>query len=375
MKNTLILPIVILLVLLCACASNDQTVQTPETTVSTPIQSSASTGVSEPPETIITQPPTDPPAPYKDPLTGEPAYEQMTARPFAVMLNNYKSAMPLHGAAEASILYEALTEGGMTRCMGIYSDLASVKTLGSIRSARRHFVNLAISYDAIYVHYGKSTGKVGAQEYMDAMGWNHMDGTDKGYSYFYEDQDRRNGSYPSDACHFLVGQRAVDYAVKYKFPLTRENPLDFGMTFDDNNVLGGDKANHFTIWFNQGGKPGSSTKYTKFNYDEATKTYLSYQYGKDNIDGNTGEILAFRNVLALRAPTKKNDTTDHMIITLEGEGTGYYACNGQLIPIKWSRASAYDPFTYTTQDGTPITFGVGKTYIAIIPTNATVEWE
>jgi hypothetical protein len=62
------------------------------------------------------------------------------------------------------------------------------------------------------------------------------------------------------------------------------------------------------------------------------------------------------------------------IIDLEGKGTGYYACNGQVIPIKWSRESVYDPFTYTLKDGTPLTFGVGKTYIAIIPTNATVEW-
>ena len=373
MKKSMILTMAIFLALLCACASKVE--ETPSTESSSlPIVTTAAT--SKPQETQKpTPPPTKPTAPYTDPLTGEPAYEQMTDRPFAVMLNNYKAAMPLHGASEASILYEALTEGGMTRCMGIYRDLASVKTLGSIRSARRHFVNLAISYDAIYVHYGKSTGNVGAQEYMDKMGWNHMDGTSKGYSYFYENKDRHNGNYPSDACHFLEGKRAVDYAVKYGFPLTREEPFDFGMTFDDENTIVGDKANVFTIWFNQGGKPSSWHKYTKFNYDEATQTYLSYQYGKDNIDGNTGEILSFRNVLALRAPTKKNTTSEHMIITLEGEGTGYYACDGQLVPIKWSRPSAYDPFTYTLEDGTPVTFGVGKTYIAIIPTNATVEWE
>lgn len=368
MKRTLMLLMAICLILLCACAPNVEETQTPETTVSTPAPKPQET---EKP----TQAATQPPAPYTNPLTGEPAYEQMTARPFAVMLNNYESAMPLHGASEADILYEALTEGGMTRCMGIFHDLASVKTLGSIRSARRHFVNLAIAYDAIYVHYGESTGKVGAREYMEEMGWNHINGINKAYSYFYENEERHNGSYPSDACHFLVGQRAVDYAVKNGFALKREKPLNFGMVFDDEKVIVGEKADSFTVWFNQGGKPGKWNKYTTLNYDKTTKTYLSYQYGEDNIDGNTGKTLSFRNVLALRAPTRKNDTTSHMIITLEGEGTGYYACNGQLIPIKWSRASAYDPFTYTTADGTPITFGVGKTYIAIIPTNATVEWE
>jgi hypothetical protein len=338
--------------------------------------SSATAGTSVPPETSMpTQPPTEPTAPYINPLTGEPADEQMTARPFAVMLNNYESAMPVHGISEADIVYEALTEGGWTRCMGIYSDLAAVKNLGCIRSARRHFVNLAIAYDAIYVHFGRSTGKVGAQEYMQAMGWDHIEGIDKAYAYFYESQDRLNKGYALDAVHFLVGKRAIDYSVRSGFALEREKPFDFGLNFDNENAITGDEANTVTVWFNEGGKPNKWHKYTKFSYDAESKLYRSFQYGKDNIDGNTGEIISYRNVLALKAPTKKNDTTDHMIIDLEGTGTGYYACGGQVIPIKWSRESVYDPFTYTLEDGTPLTLGVGKTYIAIIPTNATVQWQ
>lgn len=374
MKKAMILALTIILALLCACAPNVseapptesikvEGVQPPETT----------SGTSNPPETSA---PSQPPAaPYVDPLTGEPAYAQMTARPFAVTLNNYESGMPLHGISEASIVYEALTEGGWTRCMGIYSDLASVQKLGCIRSARRHFVNLAIAYDAIYVHFGRSTGKVGAQEYMQKMNWDHIDGIDKANSYFYDDKDRLNNGYSLDASHFLVGQRAIDYSVRHNFALEREKPFDFGLTFDDDNTVTGEVANTLTVWFNEGGKPYKWHKYTKFHYDEASKTYKSFQYGKDNIDANTGEIVSYRNVLALHAPTKKNDTTSHMIITLEGEGTGYYACGGQVIPIKWSRDSVYDPFTYTLEDGTPFPFGVGKTYIAIIPTNATVQWE
>lgn len=378
MKKSMILTMVILLALLCACAPQVEEAPPTTSTPATQIQTPASTvATSAPPETTVpaTQPPTQPPAPYTNPLTGEPAYTQLTARPFAVMLNNYEASMPVHGISEADIVYEALTEGGWTRCMGIYSDLASVKNLGCIRSARRHFVNLAIAYDAIYVHFGRSTGKVGAEEYMKEMGWNHIDGIDKAYSYFYDSQDRLNSGYGLDASHFLVGQRAIDCAERYGFVLDKEKPLDYGLTFDDENTVTGDAANTLTVWFNEGGKPNKWHKYTKFSYDEASKTYQSFQYGQDNIDGNTGEIISYRNVLALKAPTKKNDTTSHMIITLEGAGTGYYACGGQVIPIKWSRDSVYDPFTYTLEDGTPVTFGVGKTYIAIIPTNATVQWE
>ena len=381
MNKTLIFVILIAacLVLLFVCAFMLDNATLPGSPTDEVMHSSATAGASSSPETSLpTQPPTEPPeptAPYINPLTGEPVFEQLTARPFAVMLNNYESGMPVHGASEADIVYEALTEGGWTRCMGIYSDLASVKNLGCVRSARRHFVNLAIAYDAIYVHFGKSTGKVGADEYMKAMNWDHIEGIDKAYAYFYENQDRLNSGYGLDAVHFLVGKRAIDYAERYDFVLDRGAPLDFGLSFDDENTVTGNTANTLTVWFNEGGKPNKWHKYTKFTYDEASKLYRSFQYGKDNIDGNTGEIISYRNVLALKAPTKKNDTTSHMIIDLEGTGTGYYACGGQVIPIKWSRESVYDPFTYTLEDGTPVTFGVGKTYIAIIPTNATVEWE
>lgn len=369
MKKIIALLLALCTLLLCACSPKNEETQPPE----------SSNTATEAPTNKETEAPTQAPTQaeslYHNPLTGEPIDEKMTARPYAVMLNNYEAAMPMHGAAEADILFEALTEGGMTRAMGIYTDLASVKTLGSIRSARRHFVSLAIAYDAIYVHYGKSEGNVGAQEYMDAMGWDHMDGTANGYPYFYENQDRHNGNYPSDACHFLVGQRAVDYATDKGFAQVRDEALDFGLQFDDDKVIVGKSASKLTVWFNQGGTPGKWNKYTTLNYDKATKTYLSYQYGEDTIDGNTGKTLSFRNVLVLRAPTRKNDVSEHMIITLEGEGEGYYACNGQLVPIKWSRASAYDPFTYTLEDGTPLTLGVGKSYVAIVPTNATVTYE
>ena len=328
--------------------------------------------------TETTPPPTEPPAPvilYRNPLNGEPCDAPMTSRPFAVMLNNYEASMPVHGVSDADIIYEALTEGGWTRCMGIFSDIAAAQNLGCIRSARRHFVNLAISYDAIYVHFGRSTGKVGAQEYMEEMGWDHIEGIDKDYAYFYENQDRLNSGYGLDASHFLVGKRAIDAAERHKFDLERDEPIDYGMTFVDENSITGDSANVVTVWFNEGGTPNKWHKYTKFTYNETTDTYLSYQYGADNIDGNTGEIIDFTNVMALHAPTKKNDTTTHMIIDLEGEGTGYYVYGGQIIPIKWTRKSVYDPFTYTLEDGTPLTFAVGKTYIAIIPTNATVQWQ
>jgi len=382
MKQKIALILAVCLMLLCGCTDNqpaDTTPSTVPTTAPTLAPTEAPTQApTEEPTQAPTEEPTEPTLPYTNPLTGEGTEVQPLNRPFAVILNNYESAMPLHGASEADILYEALTEGGMTRCMGVYSDLASVQTLGSIRSARKHFVSLAMSYDAIFVHYGKSDipgSDIGAQQYMNETGWNHMDGTSRGYSYFYENQDRHNGGWPSDACHFLVGQRAIDYAVDNKFALTREQELSYGLNFAEENVLNGEKATTLTAWFNRGGTPGKWNKYTTLNYNSETGLYESYQFGKENVDGNTGEVLSFENVLVLRAKTRDHEGSKLVYVDLEGSGTGYYACNGQLVNINWSRESAYHPFVYTLEDGTPLTLGVGKSYVAIVPHNASFSYE
>ena len=57
------------------------------------------------------------------------------------------------------------------------------------------------------------------------------------------------------------------------------------------------------------------------------------------------------------------------------EGDGYYACNGKIIPIRWSRGGYRDPFVYTLADGTALELNVGNSYIAIVPLNSPVDYE
>ena len=139
-------------------------------------------------------------------------------------------------------------------------------------------------------------------------------------------------------------------------------------------VIVGKNAKKVTVYFNMGGKPGSHTKSTAFTYDEETKLYSAAQHGGDYIDGNTKETVAFRNVIALHAQT--NFQSDNYLLTINtvGSGTGYFACNGQMVEINWSRKTVNDPFTFTLANGNPLTFGVGATYIGIVPTNATVTF-
>ena len=77
-------------------------------------------------------------------------------KPYAVMVENSSDARPVSGINEASIVYEALAEGKITRFLFVYDGSTSVPKIGPIRSARPYFANIAEEYSPLYVHFGGS---------------------------------------------------------------------------------------------------------------------------------------------------------------------------------------------------------------------------
>ncbi len=73
-----------------------------------------------------------------NPLTGAALPEGTPAgrRPVAIMVNNSQASLPQRGVAAADAVVEMVTEGGITRLMALYADMATVPQVGSVRSAR-----------------------------------------------------------------------------------------------------------------------------------------------------------------------------------------------------------------------------------------------
>jgi len=74
----------------------------------------------------------------------------------AVMIENHPSSRPQQrGIPEASIVYETLAEGGITRYMAVF-DHQDLSKVGPVRSARPYFVDWASEYGGGYAHAGGS---------------------------------------------------------------------------------------------------------------------------------------------------------------------------------------------------------------------------
>ncbi len=335
-------------------------------------KSSSGTGVSpEPPSVDVPASAEPTPTPTQqaitNPLTGETIDSDISAnRPYAVMLNNIKVALPQCGISKADILYEILAEGNITRFEAIFSDLNGVGTIGSMRSSRPYYIEVALSYDAIYVHAGGSD-----QAYSDisSKGVDNIDGVRGAYSgqVFYRDPNRMK--YGSEHSLFTTSDKVIEYTSKLGYDSKHSGSFDYGLEFSETPDMGTQTADATSVNVSFEG-----IKDTSFTYNPDTGYYTATQYGTPLIDGTTGEALQFKNLVVLWADSKILDDYGRRSFDLNSssEKSGEFFCNGKFITISWSHAGTGSNFKYMIDSNTPVQFGVGKTYIAIVPTGSSI---
>lgn len=358
MKRSLAV-ILLLCLLLGACGTAPQTPTTTEGTVATtaPVETTAETVPEETTEPVVL---------YRHPLTGEPLDEPSTVRPVAVAIGNSKGCLPQYGISKADILYEIETEGGINRCLAIFTDLEEVGTVGPVRSARTYFNHLSTSYDAPLLHCGGSpNAKKGLYDQTHKLSkWNHIDQVSNG-KYFYRDKDRKAQGYKTEHTLFTTGELMGQGLAAKNFDMVVENGVDYGLQFADAPNFAGSPANRILIEFR-------GSRSTEMNYDAASGLYLATQWykktEKTHIDGESGEQISYRNVIVLLADqwTAKEGKVTRSYYQLTGSGEGYFACDGKIVPIKWSHDKVTDHFDYTLEDGSPLVLGVGRSYIGVV---------
>lgn len=282
-------------------------------------------------------------------LTGEWVEEEINERkPVAIMINNIGEAMPQSGIGQADIIYEMVVEGGITRLEAVFSDYSGLTKIGPVRSARQYYVRNAEQLDAVFCHIGTSTladKEIAGSSVVDMDGMNAI-----GNYLIYRDETRVA---PHNA---YTSEDAIDAAIAYA-GIDMSHSSDYTRMFYFNSanedLEGGSSAKKITTAFNASRVPW-------FEYNAEEHQYYRFQFGEEQIDDQTGEQLHFQNVLILFATTY---SVDGYLMEVENEdsGSGYYASNGQYIPIEWR----YEEGTvqYYTTSGERLMMNPGKTWI------------
>lgn len=303
---------------------------------------------------------------YQDPLTGEPKAEPQMTRIFAVTINNVPDALPHVGTEKAGLYFEMFINDYATRGLALYSDIRDTEVIGSVRSWRYNFTDIARAYDAYGAHAGGSNEVLGdaRNNKIDHINVLNAAGTS------FRDKDRKSTGYSNEHTLMVRGPELYGYAEKEGIRVTQEEEKTYGLNFaEDGTPADGEAAGLIDVVFNHKGHKKHST----FTYDEQLGQYLYTQYGKgaDSVTDKNRE--AFENVFVILT-TVTNQGVYH-VADLDGSGEGYYACGGKLIKIQWHHENPNDPITFTLEDGTPLVQGIGSSYIGICPLKSTVEWE
>ena len=288
-------------------------------------------------------------------LTGEWIAKKLAKhRPYAFMINNIEYANPQSGTSQASILYEAVVEGGITRMMGIFEDF-DAERIGSARSARHYFVSFADEYDAIFVHFGQTKYALAKIAELDVDNLSGLEAV--GSTVFYRDKGIKA---PHNAFGSYKGIMAGTKQKKYR--TERRDDINGFSFYEKNKKIDGDSVKKVTLGF-------SSYTSPYFVYNKKDALFYRYQFGDKHIDKATGKQLAFKNIIIQLVKEWDIDRNGYQTMDIENtKGEGYYLTNGRCTKITWEKNEKEKKRTYYDMDGKPLKLNVGKTYIAIYPT-------
>jgi len=299
-----------------------------------------------------------------NPLTGEPTEEDISQnRPIAVVLSNLQQALPQNGPSQASIIFEMIAEGDISRMLALYQDYSDVGTLGSVRSARHYSAQIAAGYDAILIASGASPL---ADIQIRELGITYLTETQRNANIITRDPHRISGRVVGHV-HSVVtnGKWLTQYLPDLDIRLTHDGDYKQTLVFTDEATPGGGvMASEVVVRF----IAGNNSSFV-FNREENVY-YMSQSQSGDFIDANNGEQVSFSNLIVIKTQVSTlggpHGGYGRQDVVTTGSGDGYFVHGGRAIEILWSREDFSSPYVFTLRDGTILELGRGKTYIGIV---------
>lgn len=343
-KILIITPIVIVLIIAVVVwfiyvpASKTQTASTDSTTIVTPPK----------PTTVAS------------PLTGVQVTPDAATKPVVgIMIENlYPDARPQSGLGDAGVVYEALAEGGITRFLAIFQEPVP-SIIGPIRSLRPYYLRWGLEYNIPVVHAG---GSQPALADIGKLGMKNIDALAYDGSYFYRATDRlapHNLYSKTDMIANIVSKLKFDTAPTFTLLLRK---------VDAPNAT----ATHPKINITFGADPAYNVEYT---YDPNTNTYARNEGGKPQLDRNTNQQIAVKNVVVEFTPTTyaiQPDGKPETDINLIGTGKALIFLDGNVTIGTWSKTTNTAQTQILDSTGAAVQFNPGNTWYSVIPVGNSV---
>ncbi len=324
------------------------------------------------PTATATASPTRTPAPRASPtpvrfasiLNGAPmTEEEWNARkdllPIAVMMDNTPNSIPHSGISKADVVYEAFVEGGITRLMAVFWS-QDADLLEPVRSARTPFVIWVDELGAMYGHAGSAATGTDANAEAQIREWGLFDlnaFTPGPSAAFYRDRDRFA---PYNLVSSTGALREAGNRLGYTGPHRVEQ-----WKFKDGGqgTAAAPPAGAIEVDFQA--RP-VNWQAIQWRWDEASKSYLRFQFGGPFVDGATGEQVRAKNVVVMRVPWRVADANGHVLLDQFGTGEAIVFLDGKAIAGTWKKDDRRGRTRFYDASGSEIAFDRGPTWIEVV---------
>jgi hypothetical protein len=290
----------------------------------------------------------------------------------AVMVENLDpDARPQTGLSSASLVFETVTEYGITRFMAVYLENLPPE-VGPVRSTRVYYNAWADGLHAILVHAGGNDDALnelfGMHNVADV---NEVAFEDANYiahvPFFVRTTDRvaphNLYTYPPKVLTYL-SQKHVALEGNFPDSLPHQNPdAPFHRPF----------ASVIDLNFSS---PGYAVEY---QYDHATNRYLRFMDGAPHLEASSGHQLAPSNVVVLMAsirpePNGGVSNPGAVYVQETGKNVAYYYRDGQQFIGTWHKPTRASPLQLLDSAGHPFKFNPGQTWIEVLPTTGSLSY-
>jgi hypothetical protein len=278
--------------------------------------------------------------------------------PALVQVENNSAARPQWGLQDAAVVYEYVTEGGISRFSVLYT-VPPPGRIGPVRSARLVTIHLAQLFGAVVVYSGAS---IAVQRALDQSGVPRAD-EKAAHGDLY-----RIGNRPvphnlvSDGDHLrdlLQNSSASTHTSLALWPRTQSPPPDQGRA-----------ATRFTV-------PVSQSEMPTFSYDAAAGGWHRSEPDTGSfVDADSGAAVVAATVIVQQVTIRQTDDVEDVNgvrgvdVTVTGSGRAQVFTAGREYDAAWTQPSSGPP-SFTLAGGGRAPIAGGLVWICLVPTGST----
>ena len=275
-------------------------------------------------------------------LTGLDISDEEAERPvLGVMIENSEEARPQTGLSTAGIVFEATTEGGITRYLALYQENLP-EEIGPVRSLRMHYLDWAMGFDASIAHVGGSAEALDEADDRDAKSLSQFKYDEP---YFRDDSRQAPHNMYVRTSDLLDLQKDLEHG-KSKFediPRSPDAPSQ--------------SPTATSIRINYSSPPFLA----EFRYDPTTNRYGRFLAGDPHADNANGQAITVKNLVVLMVEERSSPNDG-----ATGSGDAVLFKDGLAMQARWRQSSFKNRIEILDSQGNEVPLNRGNTWFAAL---------